>query len=255
MLSNYGQLRRRLMKGEPAVGFWSETGSSMANEILAHAGFDFCIVDHEHGPGGSLDAVQLLMGLKGSRCTGLLRVPENHPVPIKRALDTGPEGLIIPSVNSAEEARAALDACLFPPDGHRGNAIPIVRASGYGARAGDYAELANRELLIICQIESRQAVENVEEIAALGRVDMLFIGPMDLSGDMGFIGQPDHPEVKRAIDHVEAVARDRGTLLGTIVTPKRAIPDLIAAGHMLIAATSDIGLLQSAAAGVLAQRP
>lgn len=255
MLSNFGHLRRRLYDGATAVGFWSELCAPLATEVLSGTGFDFCVIDHEHGPGGPLEAIQIMMSLKGSACAPLLRVPENHPVPIKRALDTGVEGLVIPAVNSADEARAAVAACLYPSAGIRGNAVPIVRASAYGADAADYAARADRELLIICQIEAAQAVEQVEAIAAVERVDMLFIGPMDLSGDMGFIGQPDHPEVRRAIAHVEQVAQDNGKLLGTITTPERSIADLSAAGHRLIAAASDTGLLQSAAASVLAQRP
>ena len=255
MLSNFGHLRRRLYDGATAIGFWSELCAPLATEVLAGTGFDFCVIDHEHGPGGPFEAMQIMMSLKGSACAPLIRVPENNPVPIKRALDTGAEGLVIPAVNSAEEAGAAVAACLYPPAGMRGNAVPVVRASAYGAHAADYAAQADRELLIICQIEAAQAVQNVEAIAAVERVDMLFIGPMDLSGDMGFIGQPDHPEVRRAIAHVEQVAKDNGKLLGTITTPKRSIGDLAAAGHRLIAAASDTGLLQSAAASLLANRP
>ena len=237
-------LKERLQSGQPAIGCWLHLFSNIAAEVMAQAGYDIAMIDMEHGHGDPMDAIALMQAIKGHDCTPMARVPANDPVVIKRTLDAGVKGVMIPAVNSAAEARAAVAACRYPPEGIRGVAPVIVRAADYGANWQAYARDANDSLLVICQIESGSAVEAVEEIAAVEGVDLLFIGPFDLSANLGFLGQPDHPEVREKIGHVERVAKAAGKLLGAIPTPGRGFEQLIEAGYDLVLLDTDTALLR-----------
>lgn len=237
-------LKSRLQSGESAIGCWLALYNSLAAEIVAEVGYDCVIVDMEHGAGGYLDAIPLLQAIKASGCAGLARVEANEPVTIKRALDIGVAGLVIPSIHSAEEARAAVSACRYPPEGIRGNASGFIRGARYGLDAKDYQERTNEELFVILQIESREGLEAAEEIAAVPGCDMLFIGPTDLSTTLGHRGNPGHPEVSAAIGRIEAAAKGAGKLLGTILQPGRDAVSLAKAGYHLIVPDSDITLLR-----------
>ena len=248
-------LKARLKSGERAAGCWLSLCSPMAAEIVAQSGYDCVMIDMEHGQGTVLNSISLMQATKGENCVALARVPWNDMVVIKRTLDAGAEGVMIPAVNSKAEAEAAVAACTYPPQGLRGVAPTVVRASRYGAEWQDYAARANEDTLVICQIESALALESVEEIAAVDGVDMLFIGPFDLSASMGHLGQPDHPEVRREIDRVEAVAKGCGKLLGAIPTGERDAASLYRDGYDLVLADGDLGLLRdSALASVAALR-
>ena len=239
--------KHRLRAGPPAIGCWLELFSPLAAEIVAQAGYDCVLIDLEHGPGGFLDAISLMHAVQGRPCASLLRVAANDEVEIKRAVDTGIAGLMVPAVNSAAEAAAAVAACRYPPAGRRGVAPIIVRAADYGADWRDYVRRANDELLVMCQIESRQAVEEVAEIAAVDGVDLLFIGPFDLSANLGHMGEPDHAETRAAVGRVEAAAKSAGTLLGGLPTPARSAEELYAAGYNLVLADFDAALLRDGA--------
>lgn len=244
---NTGETKRRIAAGRPVFGCWIEMCSPIAAEIIAQAGYDSVLIDLEHGPGSILDAVSLMHAVQGSACTPLIRVPTNDPVILKRVLDIGVAGVMIPAVNTAAAATAAVSACRYPPKGVRGMAASIVRASDYGANWRDYTAAADASLLIMCQIESAEAVDNAAAIAAVDGVDMLFIGPFDLSAGLGHLGEPDHPEVRKKIALVETAAKDAGRALGGIPTPGRSAEDLLAAGYRLILADADVGLLGDAA--------
>jgi 4-hydroxy-2-oxoheptanedioate aldolase len=228
-------------------GCWLEMFSPIAAEIVAQAGYDCVLIDLEHGPGSVLDAVSLMHAIQGRRCTPLMRVAANDPVIIKRALDVGIEGIMIPGVNTPAEAEAAVAACRYAPRGIRGAAMTIVRAADYGLRWQDYARTADQALLVMCQIESGMAVENVAAIAATDGVDLLFVGPFDLSASTGHLGEPDHPEVRAMIADVEAAAKAGGKRLGGIPTPGRPAAELFAAGYDLVLADADAALLRDGA--------
>lgn len=242
-----GDLKRRLRAGEPVFGCWLELFSPIAAEVVALAGYDCVLVDLEHGPGSTMDALAVLQAAAARDCAALVRVPANDPVAIKKALDIGVAGVMVPSVDSAAEATSAVSACRYPPRGRRGMAAGIVRASGYGTHLSDYLARAEQDLLIICQIESAAAVENAAAIAAVDGVDLLFVGPFDLSASCGHLGEPDHPEVQAMIGRVEAAARAAGTALGALPTPERPAAKLLAAGHRLLLADVDVALLGDAA--------
>jgi 4-hydroxy-2-oxoheptanedioate aldolase len=241
--------------GRAAGGFWVELFNPAAAEIMAQAGYDCAMIDLEHGAAELTDAVAIMRALQGSGCTPLVRVPGNDALWIKRVLDAGAEGVMIPAVNSAAEAEAAVAACHYPPRGIRGMAAPIVRASGYGQDWQGYVKEIGARMLVICQIETREALANAAEIVAVEGVDMIFLGPFDLSASLGHMGEPDHPDVRAAIDEVEALAKGQGRLLGAIPTPERAPADLYKAGYDLVLADIDMLLLrQGAAAGAAALR-
>ncbi len=240
-------LKSRMHNGEQLLGFWLELFSPMAAEVMAEAGYNCAMLDMEHGPGGFLDCISVMQAMKGTDCVPLVRVPWNDHVAIKRSLDAGARGIMVPSVDSAEQARQAVAACRYAPGGRRGNAASIIRASGYGVNAAEYLNTIQDELLVICQIETHTAVESAAAIADVEGVDMLFVGPSDLSTEMGLIGQVDHPQVHEAIAKVEAAAKSAGKLIGHIPTPKRPVKLLVESGASLILTDADVALLRNGA--------
>lgn len=240
-------LKKKLLAGNPALACWLHLASPVAAEIISIVGFDGAVIDLEHGPIDYLGATVLLQAMSATATSSILRVPSNDPVEIKRALDTGVEGIMIPSVATAEAAQAAVAACHYPPRGVRGAAHILNRASSYGLESEAYLRDQGRELLVICQIESLEAVANIEEIALVAGIDMLFIGPMDLSGSAGGIGDFANPIFVTALERAERVIRQSDKLLGGIprsgVTPR----DMFAQGYDFVISTSDVLLLRNAA--------
>lgn len=240
-------LKRFLSGNETALGCWLHMASPVAAEIIALVGYDFVIIDHEHGPGHYLDATSLLHAVSATDTAALIRVPANDPVHLKRALDTGVNGVVIPMVENADDARRAVAGCLYPPAGIRGMAHVLCRASDYGLRADAYAERLGTDLTIMCMIESPNAVENIPAIGEVEHVDALFLGPFDLSCAMGLAGQFDHPDVAAMIAKAETAMRKTGKPMATIVTKTADPSALFARGYRLVVAGSDVTLLRDAA--------
>ena len=245
--------KKRLLSGERCFGCWLHLCSPMAAEILALAGYDAMIIDHEHGSSDLVGAIQIMHAMSAMPASPIIRVPWNDPVALKRSLDTGPEGVMIPSVNSADQATAALAACRYPPDGMRGAAYGLVRASDYGMAAKDYFEDVQDNLLVICQIETSEAVDAIPEIAAVDGVDMLFIGPIDLSGSIGKLGRFDDDAVVALRGRAENAIKASGKLLGGLAVPNLSIADMAARGYDFVTAASDTTLLRDAALAQLVE--
>lgn len=246
-------LKAKLLAGQPAVGCWLELMSPIAAEIVGQAGYDCVLIDMEHGAASYGDAIAMMQAVAASGTAPLIRVPFNDPVALKRALDTGVSGVMIPGIDNSAEAEAAVTASHYPPRGKRGMAPSIIRASGYGRHWQDYIREIGEKLLVICQIESAEAVAQIDQIAAVEGVDMLFIGPFDLSASFGHVGEPDHPEALEAIAKVEAAAKAAGRLLGSIPTAARPIESLISAGHRLILPDVDSLMLRNGASDGVAR--
>lgn len=249
--------KARMAAGETLFGVWLELGSPMVAEVLAECGYDCAMMDMEHGPHSIGDTIGMMQAMKGTGCLPLTRIPANDPVAIKRVLDAGVRGVMVPSVNTAEEAEAAVAACRYPPRGKRGYAASIVRATRFGLDLEDYLRrFEEEELLVICQIETCEAVENIENIAAVEGVDLLFIGPNDLTADAGFFNRLDAPEVDAMVTRVEEACRAAGRGLGAIVSPNRSLAQLKASGgYRMILQDADAALLRdSARASLEAQR-
>ena len=240
------RLKQRLSSGENVLGCWTMLGNPQVVEILSLAGFDFLLLDQEHGLGDATILAAQLHAMSATPTVGVVRVPWNDHVYLKRVLDVGAEAVLIPSVDTAEEARAAVSACLYPTRGRRGTASSSVRASSYGM-ASDYVATCADNLLIACQIESAKAVENIDEILAVEGIDMLFIGPFDLSATVGQMGNLKHPEVARLIAHAESRIKAAGRPMGTVPHPGCTWKDMFARGYQFVNAGSDVARLRDGA--------
>ena len=241
-------LKQRLRAGKRALGCWTVLGSPPVIELLAFCGFDYLLLDQEHGFGEPSALLQSLQAMAATpACTSIVRVPSNDPNYLKRVLDAGVEGVMVPNIHTAEDAREVVVACRYPPAGRRGSALGSARASDYGIRAADYREAAADELLIVCQIESVRAVENIDAIAAVDGVDVLFIGPYDLSGTIGHLGDFKHPDVAALIARAEEGIRRSGKPMGTVPHPGATWRDMFERGYQMINAGSDVARLRDAA--------
>jgi 4-hydroxy-2-oxoheptanedioate aldolase len=236
-------LKQRLRDGENVLGCWTMLGHPQVVEILSLAGFDYLVLDQEHGLGDATTLAAQLHAMSATPTVGVVRVPWNDHVYLKRVLDVGAEAVLIPSIDTADEARAAVSACLYPPRGRRGTASSSVRASSYGM-APDYVATCADNLLIACQIESARAVENIDAILAVPGIDLMFIGPFDLSATVGQMGNLEHPEVARLITRAEERIRAAGRPMGTVPHPGRTWADMFDRGYQFVNAGSDISRLR-----------
>ncbi len=239
--------KEKMLKGEPVLTCWLSMGSPIAAEIVANAGFDGVVLDHEHGPGDLLNAVSLMQAAGAAGVTPMMRVPWNDMVYIKRALDIGVMGIVVPYVQNAEEAKAAVDACRYPTQGIRGVAPHAARCSLWGQRLGDYLAAVPDNILVACQIETEEAIDNIESIAAVDGVDMLFLGPSDVSASVGHMLDLDEPKVNEQIERAERKMRATGKLMATVPRPGRTLKWMFEQGYHMIVAGGDARLLQSAA--------
>jgi 4-hydroxy-2-oxoheptanedioate aldolase len=239
-------LKRRLAKGESIFGCWVDTGSPTIVEILGHAGFDFVVIDLEHGQGDLAAAMEMIRAAQLTDMGAVVRVPSNDPVFLKRILETGADSIMIPQIESAAEAATAVRACRYPPQGARGYAAPVVRASSYG-KVKDYIHRANDNLLLILQIESAAAVKQAGAIAAVEGVDVAFIGVNDLGGSIGRLEQLDHPDVRKLVAEAEAAIRKTGRWMGTVPSAGATAKELFAAGYKMVPLAVDVALLRDAA--------
>lgn len=211
------ELKHALAAGRPQIGLWSTLSSSYTVEIIAGAGFDWILLDTEHSP-NDLESVltQLQAAAAYPKTSVAVRVPWNDLVAIKRYLDAGAQSLLVPFVQNADEARAAVAATRYPPDGVRGVA-GATRASRFG-RVKDYAKRAKDELCVMLQVETKEGLDNLEAICAVEGVDSVFIGPADLHASLGYLGERAHPDVVPIIDdairRIKAAGRAPGILCG-----------------------------------------
>ena len=235
--SGANRMRQLLLAGRKTVGAWLGLGSDATAEVLARAGFDWLLIDMEHGLGDLASLVSQLRAIAGLGPVSIVRVPWNDPVWIKRILDAGAQGVVVPYVNDREEAEAAVDACLYPPGGRRGVARS-TRAADQG-RNPRHFELADDGILIIVQIETIEAVRKVDDILSVPRIDGIFVGPVDLSASMGHLGDRFHPEVRDAIDEVERAAKQAGKVLGTISSGWDEASDLYSRGYTMVTLMAD----------------
>ena len=248
------RVKQMIKAGKKTAGAWAQLCSPIATEILARGGFDWVLIDMEHAPGDLMTLVGQFQAVAaaGTGTVPFVRVPWNDLVWIKRILDAGAYGLMIPYVNTKEEAVRALQACKYPPQGFRGIA-GSPRAAGYGRDTGNYLKRANDEVFVMLQVETTQAIDNMEAIATVPGLDAFFIGPMDLSTSMGHFGNPAHPEVQAAIAKAEAKAKALRIPLGTISGGWDQAKGLYDRGYQLITLISDSVLLSKAGAETMAK--
>ena len=244
-------VKARLRAGEPVFGLSHALGNSTVAEMIGMAGFDFVLIDGEHGIGHDQDHLHCLQALAGTGARAFLRVSCNDPVVLKRALDFGVEGIMVPNVSNAAEARAVVSGCRYPPEGIRGFAATGVRASDYGLQGKRYLKEYESELLVAVMIESRAGVENAAAIAAVDGVDVIQIGVNDLGYDLGVPDDPDHPRLRDAVAAIEKAALDAGKWLGGAPYAATGVATLIERGYRLITLGRDVGLLGGALSALL----
>jgi 2-dehydro-3-deoxyglucarate aldolase len=237
-------LKQRLTEAEPLFGLWLSLGSECAAEALAHAGFDWLLIDMEHAPNDSGDVTGQLRAIAAAHLPSepVVRLPASDGWLVKRVLDAGARTLMFPNIESAEEAAHAVRLTQYPTagmrDGLRGVA-GAVRAASYGMRR-DYIQSANAQIATIVQIESTQGVQEVEKIAATPGVDCLFVGPADLAASLGHLGDAKHPEVLAAIGHVVAAADKAGIASGIFAMDSAGARQYREAGFRFIALAADV---------------
>mgnify|MGYP005851030021 CR=1 FL=1 len=234
----------KLRDAPPAIGTLVTLGSAEVAEILSLCGYDWLFIDMEHGP-LSIGQVQDMVRAVRGGCSAIVRVPENAPVWIKRALDTGCDGLIIPHVNSADEAQRAVAAAKYPPQGER--SAGVGRAHGYGLAFDDYVRGANERVALVIQVEHIDAVDNLDSILAVEGVDAALIGPYDLSGSMNRLGDVGSAPVQAAINTVKAKCREKDVPLGMFVMQAEDAQKEIDDGCRFMAISVDSVLLAGAA--------
>ncbi len=247
MASNF---KARLANGEKLFGTMVTLPTPAAAEILADAGFDWLFIDGEHGP---LETSELLAILQtvGDRVACIVRVPESGEVPIKKVLDLGATGVIVPQVNTAEQAADVVRYSKYAPDGNRG--VGLARAHGYGMKFSEYIEAANDQTVVIVQAEHATAVDNIESILKVPGIDAVLLGPYDLSASLGKMGQVDDPVVTSAIDRVTTACQNAKIPLGYFGVTAAAVQKYIDGGYTLIVAGVDTLFLGQAASSLLAE--
>lgn len=241
------RLKRRLDAGERALGGWLFMGSPAATEIMARCGFDALIIDQEHSPGGLETGIEQLRGAAGTDVTMLWRLADNQPMPVRHALDAGAEGLLAANVETAADAERLVDSSHYPPVGSRTAHFTVSRAAGWGVDATSYAESIHDNLLVIAMIESARGVAAIPEIARVPGIDMLFLGPLDLSASIDRMGRYDDPAMCELIDEAERRTIEASVVLGGPTYPGASAAVLFERGYRFVTAASDVALLRDSA--------
>ncbi len=239
-------LREKLEAGQPVIGSFVKITDAAVVEIMGRAGFDFAIIDMEHGPITVETAQNSVRAAELSGISPIIRVSQNDPVEILRCLDIGAEGVEVPQIRNAEDAETMVSAARFHPKGDRG-VCRYVRAAGYSSiDRHEHFQASNERTITIAHLEGLEAVKNLDEIMAVDGVDILFIGPYDLSQSVGVPGEVTHPSVVRQMEKVIAVARTAGKLVGTFADDIPSAKRWMDAGVMYIAISVDVGIFYDA---------
>lgn len=239
-------IRQGIDRGEFYFGCFSNMGCAVPVHIAAHTGYDFVVLDHEHSPADFHDAIACMNAAQGSEAEIWVRVPMNDQAYIKRILDCGASGIMCPMISTAEDARRLVSYCTYPPKGVRGTAPNLCRHTDYGIRRDEYMARVVPEITVMAQIETREALQNIDAIAAVEGLTLFFIGPFDLSADLGLPGQFDHPTVVAAIERIEIAVKRAGKPLATIILPGQDAAALRARGYSLLITGSDVAMLRAA---------
>jgi 2-keto-3-deoxy-L-rhamnonate aldolase RhmA len=248
---NPNKLKRALAAGKVCVGATITINSPTVAEIMSHIGLDWLWFETEHSALNLDNVLTMLQATNGSDVSTVIRVPWNDKTMIKRALDLGPDGIILPLVNSREEAEYAVQAMKYPPWGERG--AGLARAQCYGLHMGEYLETANEEVMTIMMIEHIKAVENIDEILKVKGVDSVMVGALDLSGSMGILGQTADQKVEDAIQKVLAACKKNAIPCGIITVAPEQANQRIEQGFTNIILGIDVLYLHGAAQGALGQ--
>ena len=239
----HNQFKQDMLERKKLIGCWAALGNPISTEILGLAGFDWLLLDGEHAINDVTTFVPQLMALKDSSSVPIVRPAWNDQVLIKRLLDIGFYNFLIPYVETVEQAKSAVAYTRYPPEGVRGVSVSH-RSNGFGTIT-DYFTKINQNICVVVQIETQQAVDNVEAITAVDGIDGIFVGPSDLSASLGHFGNPKHPEVQAAIKHVFDVAKAQGKACGILAPIEADAHHYIDMGATFVAVGSDLSLLRN----------
>lgn len=235
----------------PQIGMWVCSGSPLVAEICAGSGLDWLLVDAEHSPNGLESVLAQLQAIAAYPITPLVRVPFGEPVIVKQTLDLGAQNLLVPMVNTAAHAEQMVQAVRYPAPGVRGVGSALARASRWN-RIDDYLGRAHELVSLTVQIETAEAVENVDAIAAVEGVDAVFIGPSDLAASMGVLGQQEHPDVVAAVEHCIAAVKAAGKPVGVNAFAEKTARRYLEKGVDFVLVGADVALLARASEGLAA---
>lgn len=246
--------KQRLKQGDLLVGTMiSEVRNPNVAHMLAQSGFDFFIIDNEHGAYSPEAVSDMISAARGAGMPPVVRIPEIRRETILKPLDSGAAGLLVPVVHTADQAKEVIFHAKYPPDGNRGAALRRAHSMYRKVAAAEYLKQANENTFIAVQAESPTAIENLEAIASVPGVDCIFVGPFDLSVSLGIPGQVTHPREVEAIDRVVAVCRKQNIVSGIMMFDLNALKSWIEKGIRFVVYSSDIALLADAAAGGVAE--
>ena len=243
--------KRALKARKVQIGLWSSLSSNYTVEVIAGAGFDWLLLDQEHSPNDLESVLSQLQAAAAYASHPVVRVPWNDMVTIKRLLDAGAQSLLIPYVCNAEEAKAAVSYTRYPPAGVRGVA-GTTRATRFG-RVKDYAKRAHEELCVLVQVETEEAMKNIEAICAVDGVDGVFIGPADLHASMGYPGETSNPKILPLIEEAMRRIAKAGKAPGYLSPIEADARRMLAAGTLFCAVGADVGLLARSAEALCAK--
>ncbi|WP_216322074.1 4-hydroxy-2-oxoheptanedioate aldolase [Deinococcus aestuarii] len=244
--------KQALRARELQVGLWLALADPYCAEVCAGAGFDWLLIDGEHAPNDVRSTLAQLQALAASPVAPIVRPPVGDTHLIKQYLDLGVQTLLVPMVETAEQARALVAATRYPPRGVRGVGSALARASRWN-RVPEYVHRADDEICLLVQVESRRGLENLEEIAAVEGVEGVFIGPADLSASLGHLGNPGHPEVQGAIEQAIAAIVASGKAAGILSSDEAQAQGYIRLGCTFVAVGVDVSLLARATADLAAR--
>jgi len=210
-------IKQRLQRGEIVNGTFLSFGNAITTEIVANAGFDWLMIDLEHGMGSEADVLRQLQCINAEKVSSVIRVESYQRQRINRVLDFGAQGIMCPRIENAAEVEQVVQAMRYPPEGRRGVAR-LIRASEYGSNFNEYRTRIAEDLLCVIQIETLQALENISQIAAVPGVDVLFIGPSDLSMALGIFGELQHPLFSETVERIIQAAREAGKHVGILLS-------------------------------------
>ncbi len=235
--------KRRLLAGERLIGCWCSLANPITTEVLGVAGFDWILLDGEHSPNDVISFIPQLMALKDSVSAPVVRPSWNNPVELKRLLDGGFYNFLIPFIESADEAKRAVAATRYPPQGTRG--VSVSQRSNKFGSVKDYFTGINDQICVMVQIESRKGVEAVAEIANTEGIDGIFVGPSDLAAGFGHLGNANHPEVQAAMAQIIAAAKAAGKPIGILAPVEADARRYMEQGVTFVAVGSDLGVFRS----------
>jgi 4-hydroxy-2-oxoheptanedioate aldolase len=237
--------KRAITSGQKQIGLWSHLCSNISTEILARCGFDWLLLDMEHSPNEVPDILAQLQAMQGAPTSPIVRPPWNDMISFKRLLDIGVQTLLVPYVQTEEEAKNAVAYTRYPPLGVRGFA-GAPRASHYG-RVKDYARRSSEEICVLVQVETQQGIDNLEAIARTEGIDGVFIGPGDLSAALGHLGNPKHPDVVAVIDKAIATIKRSGKAPGILTGDETLAQHFVQQGCLFVAVGADQNVLRDSA--------